>query len=132
MVETRKNPYAWLFVGGGVLLILAAVTWAMLNKPGVTCSDGNTRDYSNRNTGVCVSGAACLRWKMPRLPWTLKRRFSWMCGIVAPMPPVISLGQCSSLLLIYPPAWASWIQMHGSFLIAPDLLKNPAPVRPSY
>ncbi len=34
MVETRKNPYAWLFVGGGILLILAAVTWAMLNKPG--------------------------------------------------------------------------------------------------
>ena len=34
MVETRKNPYAWLFVGGGILLVLAAVTWAMLNKPG--------------------------------------------------------------------------------------------------
>jgi 3-mercaptopyruvate sulfurtransferase SseA len=33
MVESRKNPYAWLFIGGGVLLVLAAVTWAMLIKP---------------------------------------------------------------------------------------------------
>jgi 3-mercaptopyruvate sulfurtransferase SseA len=33
MVESRKIPYAWLFIGGGVLLVLAAVTWAMLIKP---------------------------------------------------------------------------------------------------
>jgi Rhodanese-like domain len=33
MAETRKNPYAVLFIGGGVLLLLATLTWVLLNKP---------------------------------------------------------------------------------------------------
>ena len=33
MAENRKNQFPWLFVGGGVLIILAAVSWAMLNQP---------------------------------------------------------------------------------------------------
>lgn len=35
MVENRKNPVPWLIIGGGSLLLLAAVTFAVINKPAV-------------------------------------------------------------------------------------------------
>ena len=33
MVENRKKTFPWLVVGGGLLLLLVAVTYALLNKP---------------------------------------------------------------------------------------------------
>lgn len=31
MVNDRKNPFPWMLIGGGVLLILAGVAWVALN-----------------------------------------------------------------------------------------------------
>jgi len=33
MVDNRKNPYPWMLIGGGVLLILAGLVWVVLNQP---------------------------------------------------------------------------------------------------
>jgi 3-mercaptopyruvate sulfurtransferase SseA len=33
MAEKRKTPALWLVLGGGLLLLLAALTYAVLNKP---------------------------------------------------------------------------------------------------
>jgi 3-mercaptopyruvate sulfurtransferase SseA len=35
MVDNRKNPYPWMLIGGGVLLILAGLVWVVLNQPPV-------------------------------------------------------------------------------------------------
>lgn len=34
MEVKRRNPFAWLLIAGGVLLILAAATWLVNNQPG--------------------------------------------------------------------------------------------------
>jgi parvulin-like peptidyl-prolyl isomerase len=33
MAVIRKNPYPWMLFGGGVLLVLAGLTWVIFNKP---------------------------------------------------------------------------------------------------
>jgi 3-mercaptopyruvate sulfurtransferase SseA len=33
MVNNRKNPFLWMLIGGGLLLILAGVVWVVLNQP---------------------------------------------------------------------------------------------------
>jgi 3-mercaptopyruvate sulfurtransferase SseA len=33
MVENRKNPFPWLVLGGGLLLLLAALVYAVVNRP---------------------------------------------------------------------------------------------------
>jgi len=33
MFNTRKNPFPWMLIGGGVLLILAGMVWVVLNQP---------------------------------------------------------------------------------------------------
>ena len=33
MEEKRKNPFPWMVVGGGLLLVLAALTYILLNRP---------------------------------------------------------------------------------------------------
>ena len=33
MVEKRKNPFPWMVIGGGLLLLLAALTYVLLNRP---------------------------------------------------------------------------------------------------
>jgi 3-mercaptopyruvate sulfurtransferase SseA len=33
MDENRKNPFPWLVIGGGVLLLLAVIAYAMINRP---------------------------------------------------------------------------------------------------
>lgn len=33
MIDNRKNPIPWMFIGGGVLLILVGLLWVILNKP---------------------------------------------------------------------------------------------------
>jgi 3-mercaptopyruvate sulfurtransferase SseA len=35
MVENRKNPFPWHIIGGGLLLVLAAVTFTVLKRPPV-------------------------------------------------------------------------------------------------
>ena len=32
MVENRKNPFPWVLMAGGVLLLLAGLTWLVLNQ----------------------------------------------------------------------------------------------------
>ena len=32
MAETRKNRQLWMIMGGGVLMVLAALAWVLLNK----------------------------------------------------------------------------------------------------
>jgi 3-mercaptopyruvate sulfurtransferase SseA len=33
MDEKRKNPIPWLIIGGGLILLLAAVTFVVINRP---------------------------------------------------------------------------------------------------
>jgi 3-mercaptopyruvate sulfurtransferase SseA len=33
MVNNRKNPFPWMLMGGGLLLILAGVVWVILKQP---------------------------------------------------------------------------------------------------
>jgi 3-mercaptopyruvate sulfurtransferase SseA len=33
MVENRKSPLPWIFIGGGLLLVLAGLVWVLLNHP---------------------------------------------------------------------------------------------------
>jgi 3-mercaptopyruvate sulfurtransferase SseA len=33
MDEKRKNPFPWMVIGGGFLIILAALSYALLNRP---------------------------------------------------------------------------------------------------
>jgi 3-mercaptopyruvate sulfurtransferase SseA len=32
MIDNRKNPVLWMFIGGGLLLILAGLAWVILNQ----------------------------------------------------------------------------------------------------
>ena len=32
MVEKRKNPFPWVLMGGGVLLLLVGLAWLLLNQ----------------------------------------------------------------------------------------------------
>jgi 3-mercaptopyruvate sulfurtransferase SseA len=33
MEEKRKNPFPWMVIGGGLLLLLAALTYILVNRP---------------------------------------------------------------------------------------------------
>ncbi len=33
MVKNHKNPFPWILIGGGVLIILAGLVWVVLNQP---------------------------------------------------------------------------------------------------
>ncbi len=33
MEEKRKNPFPWIVIGGGLFLILAALTYILMNRP---------------------------------------------------------------------------------------------------
>lgn len=33
MVENQKSPLPWIFIGGGLLLVLAGLAWVFLNHP---------------------------------------------------------------------------------------------------
>ncbi len=33
MVNNRRNPFLWMLIGGGLLLILAGVVWVILKEP---------------------------------------------------------------------------------------------------
>jgi len=35
MIENRKNPYPWVLMGGGVLLLLVGLAWLLLNQQSV-------------------------------------------------------------------------------------------------
>ncbi len=36
MEENRRNPFAWFFVAGGTLIVLAIVLWLVFNRPGTS------------------------------------------------------------------------------------------------
>ena len=56
MVEKRKNPAIWLVLGGGVVILLAALAYAVLNRPAtgvVTPTPGSVEQVQRVTAGRC-------------------------------------------------------------------------------